>query len=56
MKRRLLPPEPTNLNLYTAAPGVTAGLETLPGSLKQAKEIARASAFIHEVLPEGFWK
>ena len=52
VKRKLLPPEPLNVNLYTADPSVTASLETLPGSLKEAREFARESAFIRSVLPE----
>ena len=56
VKRKLLPPEPLNVNLYTADRSVTAGLETLPGSLKEARDIATESPFIQSVLPEGFWK
>ena len=56
VKRKLMPPEPLNVNLYTADRSVTAGLETLPGSLKEAKDIASESEFIRSVLPEGFWK
>ena len=56
VKRKLLPPEPLNVNLYTADRSVTAGLETLPGSLKEAKDIASESEFIRSVLPEGFWE
>ena len=56
VKRKLLPPEPLNVNLYTADHSVTAGLETLPGSLKEARDIAMESPFIQSVLPEGFWK
>ena len=56
VKQKLLPPEPLNVNLYTADHSVTAGLETLPGSLKEARDIAMESPFIQSVLPEGFWK
>ena len=56
VKRKLLPLEPLNVNLYTADHSVTAGLETLPGSLKEARDIAMESPFIQSVLPEGFWK
>lgn len=56
VKRKLLPPEPLNVNLYTADRSVTTGLETLPGSLKEARDIATESPFIQSVLPEGFWK
>ena len=56
VRRKLLPPEPLNVNLYTADPGITAGLETLPGSLQEARDAASQSEFIRSVLPEGFWK
>ena len=56
VRRKLLPPEPMNVNLYTADRSITAGLETLPGSLKEAKDIASESDFVRSVLPEGFWK
>ena len=56
VRRKLLPPEPMNVNLYTADRSITAGLETLPDSLKEAKDIASESDFIRSVLPEGFWK
>lgn len=52
VKRGLTPPEPTNINLYTAGPAVTENLEVLPGSLSEAKRIARESDFIRSVLPE----
>ena len=52
VRRKLLPPEPLNVNLYTADPAVTASLETLPSSLSEARKLARESAFIRSVLPE----
>ena len=56
VKRKLLPPEPLNVNMYTAGPEVTDALETLPGSLAEARKLARESEFIRSVLPEGLWK
>ena len=56
VKRKLLPPEPMNINLYTADPSVTGTLEVLPGSLSEAKRIAGESDFIRSVLPEEMLK
>ena len=56
VERGLTPPEPTNINLYTAGPAVTENLEVLPGSLSEAKRIARESDFIRSVLPEEMLK
>lgn len=56
VKRKLLPPEPLNVNMYTAGPEITDALETLPGSLAEARKLARESEFIRSVLPEGLWK
>lgn len=56
VKRKRLPPEPLNVNLYTAGPEITDSLETLPGSLAEARKLARESEFIRSVLPEGLWK
>ena len=53
VKRRLLPPEPVNVNLYTADPSVTASLETLPQTLGEARRLAQESEFLREILPEG---
>ena len=56
VRRKRLPPEPLNVNLYTAGPEITDSLETLPGSLAEARKLARESEFIRSVLPEGLWK
>lgn len=56
VKRKLLPPEPVNENLYTAGPEVTGSLPSLPQTLAEAKRIAAESAFIRNTLPEGLWK
>lgn len=52
VKQGLTPPEPTDLNLYTAEPAVTEHLEVLPGSLSEARRIAGESAFLRSILPE----
>ena len=44
----------TDLNLYTAAPELLSALDTLPASLGEAKALAKSSAFLAGVLPEGF--
>ena len=56
VKRGLLPPEPVNVNLYTAGPEVTGSLQALPQTLAEAKRVAAESEFIRSTLPEGLWK
>ena len=56
VRRKLLPPEPMNVNLYTAGSELTSSLTALPGSLAEARKIARESPFIRGVLPEELWK
>ena len=56
VRRKLLPPEPMNVNLYTAGSELTSSLTALPGSLAEAKKIARESPFIRGVLPEDLWR
>ena len=56
VKRKLLPPEPVNVNLYTAGPEVTGSLPSLPQTLAEARRIAAESEFIRNTLPEGLWK
>ena len=52
IRRKLTPPEPVNLNLYTAGESVTAGLAQLPSSLEEARALAAGSPFIRSILPE----
>ncbi len=54
IENELQPPEPVNVNLYTAAPEITEALELLPQSYSQAAEIARNSEFIKSSIPLGF--
>jgi glutamine synthetase len=44
-------PRPCNVNLYTADANVTEKYPTLPTSLEQAKQIAKASTFVKKALP-----
>ena len=43
---------PLNINLFTADKSITDSLETLPTSLKEAKELAQKSSLIRQYLPE----
>lgn len=56
VKRKLLPPDPVNANLYTAGPEVTAALQVLPRTLAEARRMAAESEFIRNTLPESLWK
>lgn len=47
-------PEAVNANLFTADESITGGLQSLPQSLAEAKEIARSSEFVRSHLPQGF--
>ena len=53
MRRGLVPPPPTNVNLFTADASVTKGLKTLPKTREEAFALASKSAFVRSVLPEG---
>lgn len=53
ISRGLTPPEPINTDLYAADEKICTELEKLPGSLSEAWEIAKSSAWIESVLP-GF--
>ena len=53
--RRELPlRDPVSVNLYTAGPEVTGGLERLPGSRAEAWECAVGSALVRDVLPAAY--
>lgn len=54
--RGLLPPEPLNVNLYTAGPEITQHLQTLPGSLAEARKVAAESEFIQSILPKELYQ
>lgn len=53
IRRNLSAPLPVNENLYTAPESLTSTLEQLPGSLAEAKELARGSVFVASILPAG---
>ncbi len=52
--RRLVPPQPVNINLFKADKSVKDSLPTLPESLDQARKIARESDFIKAILPPDY--
>lgn len=51
IRKNMTAPAPVNVNLFSAAPEVTAGLKTLPQTLAEAKAIAAGSAFVRSILP-----
>ena len=53
VKRGLVAPPPTNVNLFTADASITGKLSQLPRSRAEAAALARDSAFVRSVLPEG---
>lgn len=53
IRQGMTPPPPVNENLYTAPESLTSTLEQLPGSLSQAREIARSSPFVASILPRA---
>ena len=52
IENALSAPEAVNANLFTADESVTKGLQSLPQSLAEAKEIARNSEFVKAHLPK----
>ena len=54
IEKGLLPPEPLNINLYTAEKEITDTLEALPDTYEKALELARSSDFINSHIPAGF--
>lgn len=53
IRRGLLPPESTDLNLYAAPAGLLAAFRRLPASLQEAQIAAQDSAFIRAHLPQA---
>ncbi len=53
IRRGLVPPPPTNLNLFTADESVTKQLRPLPRTRAEAAALAKNSAFVRSILPEG---
>ncbi len=52
IRRRLPLCQPLDLNLFTAGPGVTQALETLPATLEEALQLARQSELIRRCMPD----
>lgn len=53
IRRNLVAPPPTNVNLFTADASITGKLRQLPRTRAEAAKIARESAFVRSVLPTG---
>ena len=53
IRRKLVAPPPTNVNLFTADASITSKLRQLPRTRAEAAALAKKSAFVHSVLPEG---
>lgn len=51
IQNQLLPPDPVDINLYTASPDVLKNLETLPDTQAEAIDVMLNSTFIREKLP-----
>ena len=56
IRRNLELMEPTNLNLFTAGEEITSKLSTLPGSLDEARTLAKESSFLREYLPDELFQ
>ncbi len=54
IEKKLSLPEAANINLYTAEPSVTSGLDTLPATFEDAVREAKKSQFVSEILPSDF--
>lgn len=52
VRRGLCPPPPTNQNLFRADRSVTAALDSLPGSLPEARRLAAESEWLRGLLPQ----
>jgi len=53
IRRNLVAPPATNVNLFTADASITGKLAQLPRTRAEAANIAKNSAFVREVLPAG---
>lgn len=53
IKRGLVPPEPQDMNLFTAPTEVLAKLSRLPESLNEAVKLARNSEFVKSIIPSS---
>ena len=50
IKRGLVPPEPLQINLYTAPESLLSELKKLPESLSEALALAEKSEFVRSIL------
>ena len=53
VNNKLMPPQPTDINLYTAAPEVLGQFQRLPASFSEAAELAYSSQFVRRHLPQA---
>lgn len=53
VSKRLMPPEPTDINLFTAAPEVLSRFRKLPASFAEAADLAVGSDFVRRHLPQA---
>jgi len=53
IQNKKVPPEPADINLFTAEPDVLAKYRLLPQTIKEAINAAKTSTFIKECLPES---
>lgn len=52
IRKQMTPPDPMNINLYTADNSIVSTLKTLPGTLTEARRIAAESLFVQSILPK----
>ena len=53
IKKDMKAPQPVNVDLFNADKAVTEGLDMLPMSFEEARELALSSEFVGSVIPEG---
>ena len=53
VNQKMMPPEPADINLYTAAPEVLEQFQKLPVSFSEAAELAYSSQFVRRYLPQA---
>ena len=54
IERKILPPEPLNINLFKADKEITKQLKTLPMTVMEAFQCASNSDFINKILPKTY--
>ena len=53
MENNLTPPAPVDKNMFTAGEAALEGIDRLPRSIEEAREIAYKSDFIKNILPQS---